>query len=220
MNRTLAYLLSVLGHPMLVVTYMLLLMMAVNPYAFGVHNLAEKRAFILLFSVFSTSFLIPAVGVAMMKPLGLVKSLELREQQERIGPYIVTGVFYLWLFKNLLSAGQTPPMLAKFVLGATIGLFFAFFINIFTKISAHAVGMGGLVAMLAVLTYTWGQMELAIPAFGGTVVLNLLFVLAAGIFMAGLVGTARLALQAHIPADLYRGYAIGIAAVGIGQVVL
>ena len=33
--------------------------------------------------------------------------------------------------------------------------------------------------------------------------------------LAGLVGTARLALGAHTPADLYRGYAAGVGAVVI-----
>ena len=38
-------------------------------------------------------------------------------------------------------------------------------------------------------------------------------VLALIALLAGLVGAARLALGAHVPADLYRGYAAGIAAV-------
>jgi membrane-associated phospholipid phosphatase len=32
------------------------------------------------------------------------------------------------------------------------------------------------------------------------------------LIFAGLIGVARLALQAHTPADLYRGYAVGILA--------
>ncbi|MEZ4935194.1 MAG: hypothetical protein R2788_24050 [Saprospiraceae bacterium] len=35
-------------------------------------------------------------------------------------------------------------------LGTTIALFTAFFFNNFTKISAHAVGMGGLVGLSAI----------------------------------------------------------------------
>ena len=133
MNRTLASAISVLGHPLLVLTYIVLIMLAVNPYQFGARHISEPRAVILLFSVFSISFLIPTVGIVMMKPLGLIKSLDMPDKQERIGPYIVAGVFYLWLFKNLMSTGQAPPLLTKFALGATLGLFLSFFINIFTK---------------------------------------------------------------------------------------
>ena len=44
------------------------------------------------------------------------------------------------------------------MLGATIALFIAFFINIFSKISAHAVGMGGLVAMvlISIISFSHG----------------------------------------------------------------
>jgi membrane-associated phospholipid phosphatase len=42
-------------------------------------------------------------------------------------------------------------------------------------------------------------------------------VLALGILFAGLVGTARLALKAHSPAELYIGYGVGCVAILIGQ---
>jgi hypothetical protein len=116
-------------------------MMSVNPFAFG----GEQRSVLLLLSVFSTSFLIPALGVVLMKPLGLIKGLQMRDKQERIGPYIVCGVFYLWLYKNFMG-GMVPELYAKFTLGACIALFLAFFVNIFSKISMYATGMGSLIA--------------------------------------------------------------------------
>ncbi len=212
MNRTLAHFFSILGHPLLMLTYSLLLLLALNPYAFSVRSWADKPAMLLLISVFTTSFLLPGFGVALLKPLGLVKSLALADKQERIGPYILSGVFYLWLYKNLASGGQAPALYTTFVLGATIGLFFAFFVNIFTKISAHAVGMGGLIAMLLMTGSVWGDTVFNIPMFGGAVQLSLNVVIALVVILAGLVGTARLTLEAHTPADLYRGYAAGFVA--------
>lgn len=212
MNRTLAHFFSILGHPLLMLTYSLLLLLALNPYAFSVRSWADKPAMLLLISVFTTSFVLPGFGVALLKPLGLVKSLALADKQERIGPYILSGVFYLWLYKNLASGGQAPALYTTFVLGATIGLFFAFFVNIFTKISAHAVGMGGLIAMLLMTGSVWGDTVFNIPMFGGAVQLSLNMVIALVVILAGLVGTARLTLEAHTPADLYRGYAAGFVA--------
>lgn len=213
MNKTLAQLLSLLFHPLLVLTYALLLLLLINPYAFSVRSVADKRAMVLLFSVFSTSFMLPAFGVALMKPLGLIRTWQMEDKTERTGPYILSGVFYLWLYKNLLSTGQAPDLFSICVLGATIGLFFAFFINIFTKISAHAVGMGGLVAMLLLAVKTWGSGMFDVFVLGGVLQLSLNVVLAVVIILAGLIGTARLALGAHEPPDLYRGYAAGITAV-------
>lgn len=213
MNKTLAQLLSLLFHPLLVLTYALLLLMLINPYAFSVRSVADKRAMVLVLSVFTTSFMLPAFGVALMKPLGLIKTWQMKDKIERTGPYILAGVFYLWLYKNLLSTGQAPDLFATCTLGATIALFLTFFINIFTKISAHAVGMGGLVAMLLLAMKVWGGGMFDVPTSGGFLQLSLNVVLAAVIIIAGLVGTARLALDAHEPRDLYRGYAVGIAAV-------
>lgn len=194
-------------------TYALLLLLALNPYAFSARSLTDRPAMILFFSVFSTSFLLPAFGTALMKPLGIIKTFQMEDKLERTGPYILSGIFYLWLYKNLDSTGQAPALFNICVLGATIGLFFAFFINIFTKISAHAVGMGGLFAMMLLTNRVWGGAMFNLAAFGGTVQLSLNIVLALIVLLAGLVGAARLALGAHVPADLYRGYAAGVAAV-------
>jgi len=213
MNKTLAQLLSLLFHPLLVLTYALLLLLALNPYAFSARSLTDKPAMLLLISVFSTSFLLPAFGTALMKPLGLIKSLQMEDKLERTGPYILAGIFYLWLYKNLASGGHAPALYTTFVLGATIGLFFAFFINIFTKISAHAVGMGGLFAMLLLTNSAWGGAVFSLPVLGGALQLSLNVVLALTAILAGLVGTARLSLGAHGAADLCRGYAAGVSAV-------
>jgi membrane-associated phospholipid phosphatase len=216
MNPAFARIISFLGHPLLVLTYALLLCIAVNPFAFGARSLSDTRAVLLLVSVFSTTFLIPGFGVALMKPLGLIRSLEMHDKQERIGPYIITGVFYLWLFKNLVSGGQAPSLYTECVLGAAIGLFFAFFANIFTKISAHATGMGGLVAMTWLVAREWAGYSLSL----GALALSLNAVLALAAVVAGLVGTARLALGAHTPTDLWRGYAAGAAAVLLASVLV
>jgi len=205
---------------MLVLTYALLILMLINPYAFGVHSPTDSKAVLLILYVFTTSALIPAVGVAVMKPLGFVKNLESPEQLERTGPYIITGVFYLWLYKNLSTGGQAPPLYLVCILGATIGLFVAFVINIFTKISAHATGMGGMVGMLMLTAWEWQDATLGIPAPGGTFQISLTVATVAMVLVAGCVGTARLVLKAHVPRDLWQGYLVGFVSVWIAHGIL
>lgn len=197
---------------MLIPTYALLILMLANPYSFGVHHPGDKKALLLLLYVFTTTALIPGIGIAIMKPLGFVRSLESPDRQERIGPYIITGVFYLWLYQNLKSSGQTPPLYQACVLGATIALFGAFFINIFTKVSAHATGMGGLVGMLLFLTIEWPGHTLGIGLWGGLLEISQVAALAIGIVVAGCVGTARLTLGAHVLREVWQGYLVGFAA--------
>lgn len=220
MNRTLARILSYLGHPLLILTYITLLLIAINPYAFSARSMGDRRALLLLISVFTTTFLLPGFGVALLKPLGFVDSLEMENKQERIGPYIITGIFYLWLFKNLFSGAQIPALFNVCALGATVALFFAFFINIFTKISAHATGMGSLIAMVLLASLEWRGMGISLPVIGGSVQLSMTVLLAITLLLAGLIGMARLALRAHVPADLYRGYAAGFAAVMIADLLV
>jgi hypothetical protein len=218
MSRPIALILSFIGHPLLVLTYVLLLMMWANPFAFGVGNLTEKRALILFMAIFVCTAFLPIVGLLLMRALGFVKSNGATDKQERIGPYIMSGVFYLWLFKNLLSGNQTPLIYTAFVLGATISLFLAFFINIFTKISAHATGMGAFVAMLLVLGQQWAETAGYISVGGWT--LSWLVVIALGVVLAGAIGVARLSLSDHEPADIYRGYAAGAVAVFVATSLL
>lgn len=218
MNRVIAHLLSAVGHPLFILSYVLLLMLSINPYAFGVRTLTEQRAVLLLMGVFFTTALIPGIGVALMKLLGFAKSWQLADKQERIGPFILTGVFYIWLFKNLHSAGQTPTIYTAFVLGATISLFLCFIINIFEKISVHAAGVSGFVTMLVFLPFKWpeaGQLvQLAGFALSWPVIISI------GSLFAGAIGAARLALGAHTPTELYRGYLAGIASVVVAVLLL
>jgi len=207
----LARIISVLFHPLLILTYMLVLMLVAHPYTFGVHHIGEEVPLILL--MFFSTVLIPGIAVAMLKMLGLVKSLQLEDRHERIGPYIITSIFYLWLLINFLNNAQIPMEYTAFVLGATIGLFLAFFINIFSKISAHTVGMGGLLAMI-MLTMARYQQNILFIDLGpfGVLQMQMVAILMLAILAAGMVGTARLLLQAHSLQEVYGGYLVGFGA--------
>ena len=192
---------------------MLILLLLINPYLFGVSNIGEQPSKLLILQVFLSTFFIPGFAVAMLRFTGLIKSMEMRDKHERIGPYIITGVFYLWMFKNFESNTQIPTAFASFMLGATISLFLAFLINIFSKISIHAVGMGGLLAMVIITMLLFSYDTFTINStILGIVEINMVTVLLLTILIAGAVGTARLLLSAHEPMDLYGGYLVGFAA--------
>ncbi|MEM1217954.1 MAG: hypothetical protein AAGH79_03545 [Bacteroidota bacterium] len=210
MMTALAKMISFVFHPLFGVSYILLLILAVNPYLFGVNQWSDQVPLIILL-VFST-VLIPGLSVVMMKALGLVQTLELEDKTDRIGPYIITGIFYLWMVVNFRNNPNIPSLFASFMLGATIALFLAFFINLFSKISAHTVGMGGLVAMIGILLSIYSYSDIHLDLGGlGMVEISLSFVFLAAIFIAGLVGTARLWLGAHDMQDLVGGYMVGAA---------
>lgn len=215
--QVLAKIISVLFHPLLILTYMLVLFLLVNPYVFGIHSIQEPFGMQLVLRVFLSSFFIPLVAVLMLRFTGLVQSLEMPERQERIIPYIVTGIFYLWLFRNLVDNTTIPRLFSSFALGTTISLFLAFFINLFSKISAHAVGMGGIIGMIVLLmNYFPDYNVVQLPLSGGDVLeVSTTIVLMLALLLAGVVGSSRLSLKAHEPLDLYGGYFVGF----VGQMI-
>ncbi len=212
-NHLPAQIISVLLHPLLMPTYMLALLLMVNPYLFGVNHIGDQSSRVLLLRIFVSTYFLPAVAFVMLRLLGLIKSLEMHDRTERTGPYIITGIFYLWMFRNLIDNPQIPTAYTIFMLGATIGLFMAFFINIFSKISAHAVGMGGLVAMVIItmLLFSYETFTLQ-TAWFGILHFNMTVVLLAVVLVAGIVGTTRLWLHAHEPGEVYGGFAVGFLA--------
>lgn len=189
---------------------MLVILLVVNPYLFGVNNIGDNTVLILM--VFLSTFFIPAFAVLMMKFLGLIESLEMKDKKERIGPYIATGIFYLWMFRNLLDNPSIPLAYKIFVLGATIGLFIAFMFNIFTKVSMHALGMGGLVAMtiITLLLFSYDDFTFQIAGLGAFR-MSMSTLLMIVIVLSGIVGTSRLILKAHDLKDIYTGFIIGFA---------
>ncbi|MCB0650164.1 MAG: hypothetical protein KDC85_02740 [Saprospiraceae bacterium] len=211
MLKTAAQFISILFHPLLIPTYMLVLLMIVNPYLFGVHDISEQNSMLLIIHTIMNTLVIPAFAILVMKLLGLIKTFEMQDKSERTGPYIIAGIFYLWLFRNFLDNTNVPLAFTSFLLGATIALFLAFLLNIFTKISAHAVGMGGLLAMVIITMFQFSYDTFNLNLWFGTIQMNMVTVLMITILIAGMVGSARLILKAHIPSDLYGGYLIGFA---------
>lgn len=187
---------------------MLGILLLINPYAFG---LADKKSLgLLIISVFSLSTVFPLICILMMKSLGLISSFEMKGDKERVGPLIATIIFYMWLFLNLQKQNFVPPAFTCFVLGTLIALGIGFFLSIFGNISLHTIGMGGLLAGLIMirLNFAYETFPLDLGNWGQFLIRTDLLIMAC-ILLTGLVGTARLGLRAHRPAEVYGGMLIG-----------
>lgn len=203
--RIFARVISFIFNPLLMPTYMLVILLAVNPYIFGVNSLADELSKLLILRIFLSTFVIPFVAITMLKTTGLIESFDMKDKKERIGPYIITGVFYLWMARNFIGTEVVPTAYTAFMLGATIALFLAFFVNIFSKISAHTVGMGALVGMVIITMFMFSYDSFIVAGWN----LNMNIVLIIAVLLAGLVGTARQILHPYHPNDLYGGYLVG-----------
>lgn len=211
--RQLSNIISYIFHPLFILSYVLFLLILINPYLFAAQD--EKVRGLLIFSVFSLSLLFPLIAIFMMKGLGLIESLHMKDKKERIGPMIVTIIFYMWLYINLRNNFFVPDALRFFLLGSTISLCLAFVLNTMTKISLHTVGMGGFLMGFILIRFNFSYETFAINLMGNVFEVSSNLILYLIILAAGAVGTARLLLKAHNADEVYGGYFIGV----IGMVV-
>jgi membrane-associated phospholipid phosphatase len=192
-----ARLISGVFHPLLFPTYGTLLILYTNPNLYGYPF--EKIHTVWLIIIFALTFMFPVIWLFMMRRLEMIDSFNLETAKERIIPFIATATFYLWtawMFKPSANMKIPPNQLVFYMmLGACVAIFLGFFINIFSKISLHAMAAGNLLGLL-----------LSIIRFS-TYDLRMVFI--GALLLAGLIGTARLILNAHSPREIFTGYLAG-----------
>lgn len=192
--KPVAQIISVLFHPLLLPTYTFFYLMCINPYIVGGWQSPQMK--IALIQVFVNSFMFPVLFMLLLKGLGFVDNLELKTREERFVPFIATMFFYIWSY-FVFKRGSLPEIFSDILLAATIAIVLAFLATIlYHKISLHAIGMG---LLFAFISNTIAMSHL-----------NLLPVVFAVVFLAGLIGTARLILDAHQPRELYFGFGVGL----------
>ncbi|MDZ4844264.1 MAG: hypothetical protein SH857_01800 [Chitinophagales bacterium] len=192
MLKAIATFFSVLFHPLFFPTYAILFVNWVSPYQLaGLDQPSKLKLFATI--ILNTTFF-PLMTVFIMKKLGMVKSIFLREREERIIPLIAIGMFYFWSFvviKNL----EINTFITTLFLGASIAVFACFFLNLFFKISIHTIGAGAFFAMALLLAFA-SSYNLEVP-----ILVILIF--------AGLLGSSRWYLGEHGGVEIFSGYVVG-----------
>ena len=188
-----AKLISYIFHPLLMPTFGLWLVLTTNPYiAFMVQPTVAKALYIV---VFISTFVFPVLSSLLLLFTGRIKSLEMQTPEERRMPYLLTALYYMVGYYMIISKIPLPEEISLLMLGASLSVVITLVINLFRKISAHAVAIGGLIG-------AFFGMGIISPS-GIANPLILLF------SMAGIIGYARLKLEAHKPIEVYAGYFLG-----------
>lgn len=197
-TRSLALFISYLSHPLfipLLVTFLVL--QSIPEYMVAFKPVSKRFAFdILYFRVVIISIGFPLLTLLLAKLLKFVSSVHMRTQRDRIIPYVAMITYYFWAFYTFQQEGRAPKFYTAFFLGIFLSISIAFVTNNFLKISMHTIGWGGVIGFL--LSLMWGMhMNVTVP-------LMITF------FVAGIVATARMVLDAHTPREIYAGFLIGI----------
>lgn len=192
METRIAKIISALFHPLLMPTYGFLMLFTTKNYIATFTPLNIKLVILLITFIFT--FVLPAVNAFILLKAGRINSLQMETGRERVIPYLSTSLYFFALF-YLFYNREFPPVFVILILGAAISILLTFLVNFKWKISAHSVGIGGIIGAIMGLS-----LRLAI---------DFRMVLMLSILVAGCVGFARLKLNAHTPAQVYTGFLAG-----------
>jgi hypothetical protein len=192
--RWFAHLLSLLFHPVFGPLYILIFLLYVQPVLF-VGFSADMKVRTLLIVTLNLIFF-PLLTVVLLRALGFIDSIFLKTQKDRIIPYVACGIFFFWAYLVFRGQPHYPALLKTYILGVFLASSAALIANIYLKVSMHMIGAGCAVGFLLLLFHT-----AAMPVSAA------LFI---AVLLSGLIGSIRLFLTAHQPAEIYLGFAIGL----------
>ncbi len=192
MRKTLAKIFSVIFHPILLPTIGMFIMFNSGSVLEFIPFQAKK---VILLIVFVSTAVLPLTFVPFFIFQKIVKSVQMENAKERLIPYFVTGVLYIFSYYLLIRLGS-PTTINKLILIASLSVFSLFFLSFFSKISAHMVGVGGLIGALIAISFNFN--------------VNLEYYIIGTIIISGILGYSRLALNKHKPYQIYSGWFIGL----------
>jgi hypothetical protein len=188
-----ALVLSVVFQPLLIPTLVFGMILYAVPEATSIPAEFKDRIFFLI--VLST-LLIPMITIIGLRLSGTLKSLHMKEIQDRVIPFSITSVYYLLTVYFLFQKTELDPILWQTLSLITIAVIGLTIVTFFWKMSAHMTGSGGLLAVVLILGFKFHTFQVLYP-----LILSLLLV--------GAIGSARLFLGAHKPLEIYAGFFFG-----------
>lgn len=191
--RIFSHIISIVFQPLLMPTYAFAILFFLIP----VVELDMHSKVIFLIYIFGITFFIPALSIFMMYRMKLITSLAIEERKERTYPLVVTTFIYAVACYLFLSRANFDKFYGMTLLLITATMAAVTFITRYLKISAHVVGISGVLGMLLRLALTY-QSPYHLCLFLGALILT------------GITATARLHLNAHKPLEVYAGFAIGL----------
>lgn len=192
-NTFLAKFISVVFHPLLMPSYALVIIFNSNTHYSYMPFEAQRLIYIL---VFLCTFLIPVSTIPFLMNLKLVSGASLKNHRERIIPLFISALSYYFAYYLLNQLPiSTIGFIKIMVLASAVLIGLSLFISFKWKISAHLIGIGGLIASM---------FYYAVYFVADFTYLIILLSLA-----AGTIAYARLILQAHNPAQVYIGFLTG-----------
>jgi membrane-associated phospholipid phosphatase len=153
----------------------------------------------LLLLIFLQTFVLPVFSIYALYRFGLVGDLRMETLADRRIPYLVTVAIYTFVATFFTIKLHQFPEVALIITGIAFSIAAVAIISLYWKISAHAVGISGMLGALLGIAIKYGNNELFYPILGVVLV-------------GGFLLSARLHLNAHTPAQIMAGSILGLTA--------
>lgn len=202
--RIVANIVSVIFHPLLLTSYLVLLLGYYFPSLFMI---TMNRLLIILAFIFCFTFILPVVNIIMFRMFGTINSYTMVSRQQRIIPFVAISLIYLmttFMFFYKLPISRNLNLLMLIV---TLLVISATLLTFFYKVSVHSLAIWGGIGILMPLNKAMEQSYLLWPTVFAIV-------------MAGLVMSSRLYLNAHSPRQVLFGSLAGFAIGFFGVILL
>jgi len=151
------------------------------------------KLFILCMVWIFTVF-IPRFSINIFRIINKWTHLQLSHREHRHTPYVLTIISYS-ICLSIMVHMNVPTFIRGVITASLVSQLLCTAINYWWKVSTHMVGMGGMLGVLISMSYL----------FYFNPAISVCFLL----ILSGTVGTARIILRQHTPAQLGAGYLIG-----------
>jgi hypothetical protein len=195
-ESNLARAISYIFHPLLIPTYILLMLL--NLGSFISLSLPVSYKLSLVGVVFLITVIFPLFLSWLLFRLKIITSVYMTTRDERVYPILAISVFY-YITYFLLKGIHVSTLFSYYMLGATLLAILSLMINFYRKISLHMIGIGSFTGLFLGLSLNFG--------------INLNTEIFSGILLAGIVGFARLKSNSHQPAEIYSGFVMGVVVI-------
>lgn len=157
--------------------------------------------FLIVATVYCFTVMMPHTCIFFYRRLNGWSLRELSTRENRVVPYLLSIVSYLFCL-ILLYNFRVPGYMMGILVGALLAMFACTLINLVWKISGHMASVGGLLGGLV--------------CFGELFAFNPIWWICLSLLLGGIVGTSRMVLRQHTLAQVLMSVPVGFVCAFIG----
>ena len=148
------------------------------------------------YAIIIITILIPLISFFLLKNSGLVKSINLKEVQERKYPLMIQIILIFIIITRVFTKYHHPELYYFFIAVAVSSLVALILVIVNFKVSLHQMGIAGVTMFLIALSIHFTE--------------NYLFEISLFFLINGWVASSRLETKSHSISELIIGFIVGV----------